>query len=161
MKQYLFAAAIAATACPAFADNCEVMKPDGIAVLLGSNHVNAREEFNEFNPGVFISWRCDLVNTRLGLHKNSFSNPAASATFTSDLVSLSAGGFNAHPFFGFAHYPTTGREMPISVGGSDLIVIGGIEFTHDDIPVFVQYLPGDMKLGDYEHLWTFGFKFAL
>ncbi|WP_106743901.1 hypothetical protein [Yoonia maritima] len=161
MNQYLVAAVIAATANPLFAENCEIMKPDGIAVLLGSHHVNAQQDFDEFNPGIFVSWNCDIASIRLGVHRNSFSNIATSATFTSDFISLSAGGFHVHPFVGIAHYPQTGSDTPISVGGSDIIGIGGLEFTHDKIPVFVQYLPGDIELGNYEHLWTFGLKFAI
>ncbi|PRY80159.1 hypothetical protein CLV80_1019 [Yoonia maritima] len=161
MRKHLFAVALTTIASPIFAENCEILKPDGIAVLIGSNHINAQQDFDEFNPGIFVSWDCDMASTRLGVHKNSFSKVAASATFTSDFVSISAGGFYVHPFIGFAHYPNTGSDTPVSVGGSDIIAIGGIEFTHDKIPLFIQYLPGDEHLGDYEHLWTFGFKFSL
>ena len=161
MKHNFFAVAITVMANPVFAENCEILKPSGIAVLLGSHHVNAQQNFDEFNPGVFVSWKCDLASIRLGVHKNSFSNIAASATFTSDYISLSAGGFHLHPFIGIAHYPDTGSDTPISVGGSDIIGIGGLEFTHDKVPIFIHYLPGDVELGNYEHLWAFGLKFQI
>ncbi len=130
-------------------------------MLLGSKHINAQREFNEFNPGLFFSWDCELVNIRIGLHKNSFSDPSTSVTFTSEFLSLSFGDANIHPFVGIARYPETGRDLPVSIEGSDVIGLMGLEFTHNQFPVFIQYLPGDTKLGDYAHLFTIGFKFGL
>ena len=140
---------------------CQPLQPDRIAVLLGSRHVNAQYGFEEFNPGVFLAWHCDVVNVRMGVHRNSFANPSASVSFTSEFLSLHAGGFNMHPFVGGAYYPKNGNEMPVSIGGSNVILVAGLEFTHDDVPLFIQFLPGDSDIGDYDHLWTFGFKFDM
>lgn len=137
----------------ALSDTCDII-PDGGAVLLASKHVNAQHYFNEKNLGAFLSWECEGLSTRVGTYKNSFDRQSWAVTATHDFVSLSAGGFNVHPFAGFAHYPDTCRNEVVSIGGSDWIFIGGVELTHDDFPVFVQYLPGDKDLGGYDHLWT-------
>ncbi|KJZ20228.1 hypothetical protein [Loktanella sp. S4079] len=162
MTRRLLATAIALlSASPVIAGGCRPLQPDGVAVLLGSHHIQAQQDFNEFNPGVFLSWDCDIANPRVGVHRNSMSEISTSISFTSDFLKLSKAGFDLHPFFGFAHYPGSGDEVPINVGKSDIIPIVGLELTHEAVPAFIQYLPGDVEMGDFAHLWTFGLKFDL
>lgn len=125
------------------------LTPDSGAILIGSHHAGASYDFNETNPGVFLGWDCREITARAGVYKNSYSNTSTALTFTHDALSLSVGGLNAHLFAGVALYPETGRHEVVSIGGSDWIAVGGVEFTHDDLPVFAQVLPGDEKNVDW------------
>lgn len=145
----------------AHAGACNPLRPDRLALLLGSYHANPQEEFDEFNPGIFAVWNCDVVNTRMGIHRNSFGDASGSISFTSEFLSLRGGGFDVQPFVGTAYYPDQGAGTPASIGGSDFILLAGLEFTHEDLPIFAQYLPGDPEQAGFDHVWTFGFRFQL
>ncbi len=151
----LITAALMALATPAIA--CDVT-PDGGAILIGSNHVGATVVFNEENTGLFLSWGCGPVDVRAGTYKNSFYNQSWAVNFSSDYTTLSAGGFNAGLIAGAAHYPENGRDQIVSIGGSDWIFMAGLEITHDDLPLFVQFYPGDSEKGDYQHLIAWGLQ---
>ncbi len=157
--KHLITAALLAIASPAvaFDGSCDLI-PDGGAILIGSNHVGATIDFNESNLGVFASWDCEPVTVRGGVYDNSLGNTSWAFTVKSEFVSLSAGGFNAAPFAGVAHYPGTGRHEVVSIKGSDWIGLAGLEFTHDDVPVFVQLFPGDQKHAGYDYLVSFGLR---
>lgn len=161
MFRYLVLAAALGSGSLAHAGTCNPLQPDRLGLLLGSYHVDAQEAFEEFNPGLFAIWDCDLVNLRLGIHRNSFGEAAGSISFASEFLALRGGGFNAQPFIGTAYFPEHGAESPASIGGTDFILLAGLDFTHDDLPIFISYLPGDPEQAGYENLWTFGFRFQL
>lgn len=150
------AAAMAAMmATTAAADD---LKPDSFAVLLGSNHIGAARDFEEHNPGLFLSFDGDIANTRIGAYRNSFGDMSVAVTWASDHLTVSGAGFNVTPFAGGAYYPEGAEASPIELGEGNIVPLVGVEAWHDDIPVFVQWLPGDRKVAGYDSLVTFGLR---
>ena len=144
----------AAMATPAAA--CDLI-PDSWASLIGSKHFDAQEDYNERNAGLFLGWDCKYVSTRIGAYDNSLYRRSTAVTFTSDYLSVGLAGSELHPFVGTAKYPDTGRNQINSIWG-DWTLIGGVELTHEDVPLFVQWLPGDEEAAGYSSIAAFGVR---
>lgn len=126
--------------------------PDRISFLLGSEHINARRDFQEFNPGVFLTWERDL-NYSAGLYYNSYEKVSALASVGYEIEV--APKFNISAFFALALYPGDGDEFSVSAG--DLVPLVGVQARYKN--VFVQFIPAD---GDaLDGLITVGLSFEL
>lgn len=129
-----------------------VAGPDRLSVLLGSEHVNASREFQEFNPGIFLTWERQF-NYSAGLYYNSYKevSPLVSVGYDWDI----APNFDLGAFFAVALYPGDGDEFSHAIG--DLVPFVGLQARYKN--VFVQFIPAD---GDsLDALFTFGLTFAL
>ncbi|WP_299961989.1 hypothetical protein [uncultured Roseobacter sp.] len=127
--------------------------PDRVSILLGSEHINATEDFREFNPGLFLTWEGPTFDYSVGLFQNSYSN-------VSPLVSIGydvevAPEFEVGGFIGLAVYPGEGDRFDTSAG--DVIPLLGLQARYRN--VFVQALPADGQSTD--GVLTFGLTFAL
>lgn len=126
--------------------------PDRLSVLLGSEHVNASREFQEFNPGIFLTWERQF-NYSAGLYYNSYKE-------ISPLVSVGydwtvARDLDLGAFFAVAVYPGDGDEFSHAIG--DVVPFVGLQARYKN--VFAQFIPAD---GDsLDALFTFGLTFAL
>lgn len=126
--------------------------PDRLSILLGSSHVNATRDFQEFNPGVFLTWERQL-NYSVGLYYNSYKEISALASVGYDYEV--ATDFDVGAFFALAIYPGDGDEFEYSAG--DLVPLAGLQARYKN--VFVQFIPAD---GDsLDALFTFGLTFEL
>lgn len=126
--------------------------PDRLSVLLGSEHVNASREFQEFNPGVFLTWERQF-NYSAGLYYNSYEriSPLVSIGYDWEVArDLELGAFLA-----LAVYPGDGDEFRHAVG--DVVPFVGFQARYRN--VFVQFVPADGAAMDA--LFTFGLTFAL
>jgi len=127
--------------------------PDRVSVLIGSEHVGVNLDFNEFNPGVFLTWEGDRVDWSVGVYENSFSHTSVAVTVYAPLMRWDDGDVGV--FLGAALYPETGRDQVVSVG--DVIPIGGVQARHGN--VFAQVIPA-FGLGA-DAVVGFGFTFPI
>ena len=107
--------------------------PDRIDLLLGSYHVGAQTEFNEVNPGVFVSW--DQVT--VGVYANSYGRTSFALAYAFPI--LQSGEFDLDVFAGVALYPQNGRNFALHAG--DWVPMAGIEARYRGL--FVQIIPSD------------------
>lgn len=148
------AAAVLAMAPPAAAD----WQPDRLSVLLGSHHAGATIDFEEFNPGVFLSWEGPealggQVNYTAGIYRNSYGRASVSGTVGIDWAV--AEDFDIGLFGGLAYYPEDGRTFAVSYG--DVVPIAGLQARYRN--VFAQVLPSDGQFADA--IFTVGITFPL
>ncbi|WP_195822010.1 hypothetical protein [Roseobacter sp. MH60115] len=127
--------------------------PDRVSILLGSEHINATEDFREFNPGVFLTWEREVFDYTIGVFQNSYSN-------VSPLVSIGydvevATEFEIGVFGGLAVYPGEGDRFDHSIG--DVIPLIGLQARYRNF--FTQLLPADGQSTD--GVLTFGITFEL
>lgn len=126
--------------------------PDRVSILLGSEHVNAKRDFQEFNPGVFLTWEGQL-NYSAGLYYNSYKkvSPLVSVGYDWEV----APDLDLGAFFAVAVYPGDGDEFSNSMG--DVVPFIGLQARYRN--VFVQFIPAD---GDaLDALFTIGLTFEL
>lgn len=128
--------------------------PDRISFLLGSAHVETAREFEEVNPGVFVTWedRWNGLDYSLGAYRNSFGGVSTAATAALPL--FTAASMEVSVFAGVAIYPGDGDEFLYHAG--DLVPLGGIQLRRD--PVFLQIMPGG---GDPDAIISFGVTIPL
>ncbi len=144
--------ALCLTTCAFLVPTAGVAGPDRISFLLGSEHVNATRGFQEFNPGVFLTWERQL-NYSAGLYYNSYKevSPLVSVGYDWEV----AEDFDLGAFFAVAIYPGDGDEFSHSFG--DVVPLVGLQARYKN--VFVQFIPAD---GDsLDALFTFGLTFEL
>lgn len=115
--------------------------PDRLSIHLGSHHVNAQEEFEEFNPGLFVSWDRSLSYT-LGAFRNSYGDVSVAATVAYPLLRRDL--YRLTAFVGWAHYPENGRKFRVHHG--DVVPVAGLRLHYRSL--FVQFLPGDGSVAD-------------
>lgn len=145
MRHFVFAlCALWALALPASASG-----PDRVSILLGSHHSGANQEFEEFNPGLFLTWDSATslanldVDLSVGLFQNSYGRAAVAAVagfpfYERGVVELSG-------FVGVANYPEDGRRLRVQIAG-DVIAIAGLQARIG--PVFFQAIPSDGEEAD-------------
>lgn len=125
--------------------------PDRVALHFGSAHFGTDRDFDEVNPGLFLTWE-RRVNLSLGVYRNSYGRLSTAATAGVDL--WERGRARLEAFGGVAHYPRDGRK--ITGWDHDFVPIVGLRAYYD--PVFVSIIPGD---GDrMDGLLSFGLSFA-
>ncbi len=126
--------------------------PDRISILLGSNHIGAKMQFEQVNPGVFLTWEGNHIDWTAGAYRNSFGKLSASVTVGLPLARWQNGELSA--FAGVALYPGDGSTFAVHAG--DLVPIGGLQLRQGH--AFVQILPSDGRTA--RAIVTFGATFA-
>ena len=147
MKMFLLALMGVLFACPAQAG------PDRLSVLIGSKHINASYDFEEANPGLFVTWENQRLDWTLGAYRNSYGRMSVSAIVGLPVVRWRDGDVSL--FIGVALYPKDGRNFAVHAG--DLVPIGGVQIRHRN--VFIQVVPLDGNLADA--VVAFGVTFPL
>lgn len=148
------AVSVSAFALPAAAD----WQPDRLSLLLGSHHAGATIDFENFNPGIFLSWDGSevlggQVNYTAGVFHNSYGRASISGTLGLDWPVTD--DLDIGLFGGLAYYPEDGRTFAISYG--DVVLIGGLQARFGN--VFAQIIPSDGEFADA--ILTFGVTFQL
>jgi hypothetical protein len=126
--------------------------PDRFSVLLGTEHFGATREFQEVNPGVFLTWEGSL-DYSIGLFYNSYEDlsPIATVGYGWEVAREFEVGF----FAGLAVYPGEGDQFRVSAG--DLVPLVGLQARYYN--VFAQFIPAD---GDsVDAVLAVGLTFAL
>lgn len=135
-------------ATPAISD------PDRVSVLIGSYHAGAPGQFNETNPGLFLTWETDTLDYSVGVYHNSYGRTSVAATASIPVWSWDNGETSL--FGGVAYYPVDGRRFAVHLGG-DIVPLRGLQVRHGNL--FGQIVPMDGQPVDI--LYTFGVTFAL
>jgi hypothetical protein len=126
--------------------------PDRLSILFGSHHVNAQEDFQEFNPGVFATWE-RRFDYSVGVYYNSYERVSALASIGYDYEFTP--DFEVGAFAALALYPGDGDRFSHSFG--DVVPLLGVKARYRNF--FVQFIPAD---GDsLDALFTFGLTFEL
>lgn len=115
--------------------------PDRVSILLGSEHFNATEEFQEFNPGIILTWERNL-DYSVGVYYNSYEEVGALAAVSYDFwegQNWALGVFGA-----LALYPGDGDRFKVSVG--DVVPLAGLQGRYGN--VFAQLIPGNGRTTD-------------
>lgn len=112
-------------------------QPDRISLLIGSYHVDAASQFNEVNPGVFLSWDLHYGAVSVGVYDNSYYKTSVAVTYS--LPVFVQDDFDLSVFAGIAYYPENGRNFLVHSG--DFVPIGGLQATYKN--VFIQVIPSD------------------
>ena len=110
--------------------------PNRLSVSLGSKHYPAAD-YEEFNPGLFLSWETNQRSITTGAFRNSYGDLSAAATIGWRVTQ------NITLFGGVAHYPDAGQYFKYHL--DNLIPIAGIRVTYRN--VFVQAIPGAAAFG--------------
>jgi hypothetical protein len=135
---------------PALAD------PDRLTLLWGSHHLGSDLDWQEYNPGLFLTWQdrgaWDL-DVSLGIYQNSFDHTSIAAFAAWPVYERDR--FEISLFAGLAHYPETGRHLPVHIG--DVIPLGGVQARYGNL--FAQVIPSDGL--DVDAIITFGVSVPL
>ncbi|WP_425045474.1 hypothetical protein [Primorskyibacter sp. S87] len=101
--------------------------PDRINILLGSEHLGATRDFEEFNPGLFLTWTNLMWKNRLdltvGAFRNSYGDGSAAVSAAYPLIRTEAWGLEL--FGALAWYPGNGDQFGHSIG--DMVPIAGVQ----------------------------------
>jgi len=130
--------------------------PDRASILLGSKHLGATMEFNETNPGLFLTWedRGSLgLDYSVGGYHNSYGKGSVAATVGKTFEV--APDFDIGIFGGAAYYPENGRTFGVHAG--DFVPMVGAQARYKN--AFVQVLPSDGIYADA--IVSFGVTFSL
>lgn len=133
---------------PAFAG------PDRLGVHLGSYHAGATRDFEEVNPGLFLSWdRPGGVTYSVGAYRNSYGRGSVSATVAKTILRSKSAGLGV--FAGLAHYPGNGEDIRHAIG--DFVPLVGLKMHYRRL--FINVMPGD---GDaVDAIFSFGITVPL
>ena len=126
--------------------------PDRLSILLGSEHNGATRDFQEVNPGIFLTWE-RRFNYSIGMYYNSYEDisPLVSVGYDWEV----APRLDLGAFFAVAVYPGEGDEFRTSIG--DVVPFIGLQARYRNF--FVQFIPAD---GDsVDSVFTFGLTFEL
>lgn len=126
--------------------------PDRASILLGSHHFNPKEDFQEFNPGLFLTWE-GKFNVSAGVYYNSYERVGGLVALGYDF--WEGEHYAVGVFGGVALYPGDGNRFDVSVG--NFVPLAGLNARYRN--VFVQLLPGNGNTTD--GVVTFGLTFEL
>ena len=127
--------------------------PDRLSVLLGSEHFGATREFQEFNPGVFLTWEERVFDYSIGTFYNSYEDVSVLGAIGYDYEI--AKELEVGVFAGVAYYPGEGDQFSVSAG--DMVPVAGVQTRYRNL--FAQWIPAD---GDsVDSVLTFGLTFEL
>lgn len=112
--------------------------PDRISILMGSNHIGATYDFEQTNPGVFLTWEKPVVDLSVGAYRNSFGDLSLAVTVSKAVLSNEEGTLSLSGFAGLASYPDYSDCFLYHAG--DIVPLVGIQVVAG--PVFVQIMPG-------------------
>lgn len=146
-----------ATATVLLSATTAVSGPDQISILLGSHHVGATQDFEEFNPGIILTWREAMWQNRLdigvGAYRNSYGDASVVVTTAYPLFRSETWGLDL--FGALATYPGEGDQFSHSIG--DVVPIAGLQGRYRNL--FVQALPSAGSSADATV--TYGLTFSL
>lgn len=123
--------------------------PDRVSILTQSEHIGFRfDGFNEKNLGVILTWENALgrdLDVNLGAYKNSYARGSVMASVSWTPIDVGQCEFGA--FAGVVNYPIEGRHQPVSIGGTDLIAMAGLQARCGNF--FINAMPAspDMSRG--------------
>lgn len=117
------------------------IEPDRLSFTFGSMHLNATSEFNEFNPGVFLTWENER-KYHLGAYWNSYEKVSVAALVGWPIIGDENWTFDI--IAGGAYYPGDGRDFPVSLG--DFVPLAGVQLRTGRF--FAQVFPGDGDIVD-------------
>lgn len=131
-----------------------VAEPDRLGIHLGSFHAGATGEFEEVNPGLFLSWeRPGGVTYSVGAYRNSYGRGSVAATVAKTILRSKTAGLDV--FAGLAHYPGNGQNIRHAIG--DVVPLVGLKMHYRQL--FVNVMPGD---GDaVDAIFSFGITVPL
>lgn len=147
MKLICALTAIISLACSAQAG------PNRAALTFGSRHIGA-SGFNQFNPGLFLTWENPRVHWSVGIYHNSYNHASVAVAGYAPLVYWRDG--NAGLFAGLAHYPVNGRDFSTHLA-RNILAIGGVQIRHGNL--FIQITPMNGK--PVKALLSFGVTWPL
>ncbi len=108
--------------------------PDRLSILLGSHHIGANRDFEEFNPGIALTWDRGL-DYSISAYRNSYGKLSVAGTVAYPFYETETIGFSA--FAGIANYPEDGRRIAGIAG--DLVPLVGLRARYRN--AFIQFLP--------------------
>ena len=111
--------------------------PDRVSLLLGSGHIGAKMEFQETNPGLFLTWEGEWADFSVGAYRNSYGRGSFAAMLGVPVMSGNLGEVSL--MAGVAYYPKDGRTFRIHAG--DFVPLVGLQVVSGNF--FLQALPGD------------------
>lgn len=126
-----------------------VMAQDRISFLIGSNHIGATDDFEENNPGIFLTW--DQIT--VGAYTNSYGRTSVAATYA--LPVFSGDDWSIDVFAGAAYYPVNGDNFAVHIG--EWVPVGGLQARYKNI--FAQIIPSDGKAADA--IFAFGLTYEI
>ena len=141
-----------ALVCPVFASEIAHAQ-DLVSILLGSHHIWANSNFEEFNPGAFLTWEGDKMDWTVGGFRNSYGGASTAVMVARSL--WEQGVFDLSLTGGLALYPGEGRNFDVHAG--DVIPLVGLHARYGN--AFVQAFQSDGATAD--GLLTFGLTFSL
>lgn len=113
--------------------------PDRLSVLLGSEHIGATRDFEEFNPGLFLIWTNALWGDRLdygfGAFRNSYGDGSAALLTAYPFVRTKNWGLEV--FGALAWYPNNGDQFSHAI--DDIVPVAGLQARYRFL--FMQVLP--------------------
>ncbi|SDD78099.1 hypothetical protein [Ruegeria marina] len=131
--------------------------PDQVSVLLGSHHIGATRSFEEFNPGLFLTWTEAAVSHRVdlsvGAFRNSYGDASLALSGAYPLYRTETWGFDL--FAGLAWYPGNGDQFSHAI--DDMVPLAGAQMRYRNL--FMQALPAGGNSVDAT--LTFGLTFQL
>lgn len=131
--------------------------PDQVSILLGSHHVGATRPFEEFNPGLFLTWTeaafGERVDLSVGAFRNSYGDGSVAVSGAYPLWRTETWGLDL--FAGLAWYPGNGGQFSHAIG--DIVPLGGAQVRYRNL--FMQALPSGGNSVDAT--LSFGLTFSL
>lgn len=139
---------LALCAAPAFANDCD-WKPDGVAVIAATHHVDAQREFDEglIPRGVGLVWECGKFDAGFAAFRNSFGNPGFGYAVTTDYVTLQMGDVSIKPTLGWNYYPEQETAALRKSGG--LFPMAGLQVSYemDAGDLWLRWYPSPIREG--------------
>ncbi|MFC3614921.1 hypothetical protein ACFORG_14215 [Lutimaribacter marinistellae] len=131
--------------------------PDRVSILLGSHHVGATRNFEEFNPGIILVWDERVWRGNLdiaaGAYRNSYGDGSLALSLAYPFVKTDDWGLDL--FGGFSWYPGNGQQFSHAIG--DVVPIAGLQARYRN--VFMQAIPAGGQAADA--VFSFGLTFAM
>lgn len=131
--------------------------PDRVQLLLGSHHFGASQDFEEFNPGLFLIWSEALWRDRLdfgiGAYRNSYGDGSLAVSAAYPILRRANWGLDL--FGALAWYPGNGDRFSHAIG--DIVPLAGLQARYR--AVFVQAIPSGGDAADA--VLSFGLSFPL
>lgn len=148
---------LAAVFCAVIAADPVQAGPDRASVLLGSHHVNASRNFEEANPGLFLTWSGAMWQNRLdlgfGAFRNSYGDGSLAVTTAWPIARHESWGIDL--FGALAWYPGNGGQFSHALG--DMVPLAGVQARYRNL--FMQAIPSGGNTADA--VISFGLTFGL
>ena len=151
--QFARVAIVAGTMAAGLAAAQPAAAQDRVSILLGSYHVNSSFNFEEFNPGAFLTWEGERFDWSVGGFRNSYGGGSVAAMVGYPVYDWDWGQIALTG--GLALYPGEGDRFKYNAG--DVIPLAGMRATVGN--AFVQAFPSDSKTTDA--IISFGLTFGL